>query len=85
MGQSIKTPQHLYFCKVLQFKGRKALHDMIANAELYPIRGLFQFCDYEKDIDDYYHERSGNERGVSTGWKSLDALYRVCKSFAHHH
>lgn len=63
--------------EVLQFKGRKALHDMIANAELYPIRGLFQFCDYEKDIDDYYHERSGNERGVSTGWKSLDALYRV--------
>lgn len=63
--------------EVLQFKGRKALQDMIANAELYPIRGLFQFCDFDKEIDDYYHERLGNEHGVSTGWKVLDSLYRV--------
>lgn len=62
---------------MLQFKGRKALSDMIETSELYPIRGLFQFCDFDKEIDDYYHERSGNEQGVSTGWKSLDSLYKV--------
>eukprot|EP00250_Pteridium_aquilinum_P035570 c9670_g1_i1 orf=143-2269(+) len=63
--------------EVLQFKGHKALQDMITNAELYPIRGLFQFCDFDKEMDDYYHERLGNEQGVSTGWRSLDPLYRV--------
>lgn len=71
-GMPCKDPM-----EVLQFKGRKALQDMIANAELYPIRGLFQFCDFDKEIDDYYHERLGNEHGVSTGWKALDSLYRV--------
>ncbi|KAH6558315.1 hypothetical protein KP509_1Z069600 [Ceratopteris richardii] len=63
--------------EVLKLKGPQALSDMIASAELFPIHGLFQFREYEKLIEDYYWERSGNEQGVSSGWKSLDPFYRV--------
>ncbi|KAI5081943.1 hypothetical protein GOP47_0001686 [Adiantum capillus-veneris] len=63
--------------EVLRLKGSQALQDMIKNAELYPLHGLFRFCYFEKEIDDFYHERSGYEQGVSSGWKSLDPFYRV--------
>ncbi|MCO5598063.1 hypothetical protein L7F22_052153 [Adiantum nelumboides] len=63
--------------EVLRLKGPQALQDMIKNAELYPVHGLFRFCFFEKEIDDFYHERSGYEQGVSSGWKSLDPFYRV--------
>lgn len=63
--------------EVLVAHGIEALKEMIKNAELYPIRGLFRFCDFHKEIDDYYLLRLGDELGVSTGWSSLDSLYRV--------
>lgn len=63
--------------QVLEVHGKEALQNMIANAELYPIRGLFRFSDFGKEIDDYYHQSFGDELGVSTGWKGLDQHYRV--------
>ncbi|ERN14768.1 hypothetical protein AMTR_s00032p00034370 [Amborella trichopoda] len=63
--------------EVLMHLGPQALRDVIENAELYPIRGLFRFDDYFDEIDAYYHRILGNELGVSTGWRSLDDLYNV--------
>ncbi|CAA0832269.1 Twinkle homolog protein-chloroplastic/mitochondrial [Striga hermonthica] len=63
--------------EVLMFMGPDALRDVIEAAELYPIRGLFNFKDYIGEIDDYYHQSLGYELGVSTGWRALNDLYNV--------
>ncbi|KAK1278547.1 hypothetical protein QJS04_geneDACA014432 [Acorus gramineus] len=62
--------------EVLMYLGREALKNVIENAELYPIRGLFTFSDYFHEIDAYYR-CCGYELGVSTGWKALNDLYKV--------
>lgn len=59
--------------------GPGVLRDVVENAELYPIRGLFRFSDYSEDIDAYYHQTAGYEFGVSTGWKALKDLYNVSR------
>ncbi|OMO82630.1 hypothetical protein COLO4_22894 [Corchorus olitorius] len=63
--------------KVLMYLGPNALKDVIDNAEIYPIRGLFNFSDFFDEIDKYYHRTLGYEFGVSTGWRALDDLYNV--------
>ncbi|KAK9267244.1 hypothetical protein L1049_009666 [Liquidambar formosana] len=63
--------------EVLMYLGAEVLKEVIENAELYPIRGLFNFKDYFDEIDAYYHQTLGYEFGVSTGWKSLNELYNV--------
>ena len=63
--------------EVLCNLGKDGVKDLIRNAELYPIRGLFDFRQFFKEIDDYYYLRLGDERGVSTGWRSLDEIYRI--------
>ncbi|KAK1280204.1 hypothetical protein QJS04_geneDACA022393 [Acorus gramineus] len=62
--------------EVLMYFGPEALKNVIENAELYPIRGLFNFSDYFHEIDAYYRCH-GYELGVSTGWEALNNLYRV--------
>ena len=57
--------------------GAGVLKEVIENAELYPIKGLFNFGDYFDEIDSYYNQALGNEFGVSTGWRTLDGLYNV--------
>ncbi|XP_054793083.1 twinkle homolog protein, chloroplastic/mitochondrial-like [Prosopis cineraria] len=59
------------------YLGAGALRETIENAELYPIRGLFNFRDFFDEIDAYYHRTLGYEFGVSTGWRNLDYLYNV--------
>ncbi|XP_050223566.1 twinkle homolog protein, chloroplastic/mitochondrial [Mercurialis annua] len=63
--------------EVLMYLGPAALREVIANAELYPIRGLFNFKDYFNEIDAFYYRTAGLECGASTGWRSLDGLYNV--------
>ncbi|KAK7303608.1 hypothetical protein RJT34_14518 [Clitoria ternatea] len=63
--------------EVLMYLGPEALRDAIENAELYPIRGLFNFRDYFDEIDAYYHRTLGYEIGVPTGWDNLNELYNV--------
>nr|XP_027087092.1 twinkle homolog protein, chloroplastic/mitochondrial-like isoform X1 [Coffea arabica] len=63
--------------EVLMFLGPGVLREVIENAELYPIRGLFDFKNFFVDIDAYYHQTLGYELGVSTGWRALDQLYNV--------
>ncbi|KAJ7562844.1 hypothetical protein O6H91_03G086300 [Diphasiastrum complanatum] len=63
--------------EVLVRLGKEALRAVVEKSELYPIRGLFPFSNFYKEIDDYYHLRLGDERGVSTGWLGLDEFYRV--------
>lgn len=59
------------------YVGSGVLREVIDNAELYPIRGLFTFKDFFDEINAYYHRTLGYEFGVSTGWKSLNHLYNV--------
>ncbi|KAI8524659.1 hypothetical protein RHMOL_Rhmol13G0165100 [Rhododendron molle] len=63
--------------EVLMYMGPGLLKEVIENAELYPIQGLFNFRDYFDDIDSYYHRTLGYEFGASTGWRCLDQLYNV--------
>jgi hypothetical protein len=63
--------------QVLFYLGPQALRKVIEDAELYPIRGLFAFKDFFPEIDDYYLGIRGDELGISTGWKSVDDLYKV--------
>ncbi|XP_027185306.1 twinkle homolog protein, chloroplastic/mitochondrial [Coffea eugenioides] len=63
--------------EVLMFLGPGVLREVIENAELYPIRGLFDFKNFFVDIDAYYHQTLGYDLGVSTGWRALDQLYNV--------
>ncbi|GAB2280877.1 hypothetical protein Dimus_015500 [Dionaea muscipula] len=69
------------YCKdaneVLVCLGPAVLKEVIDNAELYPIRGLFGFKDYFQEIDAYYHRVLGDELGLTTGWRCLDELYNV--------
>jgi hypothetical protein len=65
------------YLQVLMFSGPLALRDIIENAELYPIRGLFQFSDYFPEIDAYYNRTLGYEFGASTGWTALNEIYNV--------
>lgn len=64
------------------YLGADALKEVIANAELYPVQGLFRFQDYFDEIDAYYNCFLGNEVGVSTGWRSVDNLYKVTALFS---
>ncbi|KAJ1414365.1 TOPRIM domain [Sesbania bispinosa] len=63
--------------EVLMYLGPDALKEVIENAELYPIRGLFNFRNYFDEIDAYYHRTLGYEVGISTGWNNLNELYNV--------
>lgn len=63
--------------EVLMFMGPDVLREVIESAELYPIKGLFNFRDYFSEIDAYYHQTLGSELGISTGWKAMDDLYNV--------
>ncbi|KAF3450216.1 hypothetical protein FNV43_RR06296 [Rhamnella rubrinervis] len=63
--------------EVLMYLGPDALKEVIENAELYPIRGLFSFGDYFDEINAYYHRTLGYEFGVPTGWGALNELYNV--------
>ena len=62
------------------FLGPQALKKVIEGAELYPIRGLFNFRDFFSEIDSYYLGICGDELGVPTGWKCMDELYKVSTS-----
>ena len=64
------------------FSGPLALRDIIENAELYPIRGLFQFSDYFPEIDAYYNRTLGFEYGASTGWTALNEIYNVSPEYS---
>lgn len=59
------------------YLGPEKLKEIINNAELYPIQGLFSFKNYFHEIDAYYHRVLGDELGLSTGWRSLDEYYNV--------
>lgn len=59
------------------YLGPDELRGVIENAELYPIKGLFNFRDYFDEIDSYYHQTVAFDLGVSTGWRTLNELYNV--------
>ena len=60
---------------VLVSFGPEVLRECLENSEPYPIEGTFQTSELEDDLV-AFHSR-GFERGLSTGWGSLDELYTV--------
>ena len=76
---SIKWPEG---CKdandTLQKHGMAAMRQAVEAPEAFPIRGLFEFKNFQDDILNYYGLKDADERrGVSTGWKNVDQHYRV--------
>jgi len=64
---------------VLVIHGKDAAVQVIETAKPMPIDGLYTVSDIKGDMDLMYSE--GFKRGLSTGWKSLDELYRCsCKN-----
>ncbi|CAH9077122.1 unnamed protein product [Cuscuta epithymum] len=63
--------------EVLMYLGPDVLREVIETAELYPIKGLFNFKDFDDEINSYYYQTAPFDRGVSTGWRSLNELYNV--------
>ena len=75
------------FARVRWPEGCKDAHDLltkhgveevqwyIEHATPYPIEGAVGIADYHEEILRLYEQ--GRPRGVSTGWSTLDALYRV--------
>ena len=59
------------------YLGADALKELVENAELYPIKGLFSFRDFFDEIDSYFYRTVGDEFGISTGWRGVDSLYNV--------
>ena len=59
------------------YMGPTILKEVIESAELYPLKGLFNFRDYIDEIDAYYYRALGYELGVSTGWRGLNEIYNV--------
>ncbi|XP_052487708.1 primase homolog protein isoform X2 [Gossypium raimondii] len=56
--------------EVLMYLGPSVLKDIIDNAELYPIRGLFNFSSFFDEIDQYYHQNVVYEFGGDTTYQS---------------
>jgi len=63
------------------FLGPQALRKVIEDAELYPIRGLFHSKISSQRLIITFLEYMVMSFGIHTGWKSLDDLYKVKKSF----
>eukprot|EP00798_Chlamydomonas_sp_ICE-L_P015165 gene15165-21236_t len=62
---------------VLSLFGKAELLHMVTTATPCPVNGVFQFNDYSGAIWDYYNQVHPEQKGVSTGWPSLDTLYKV--------
>ncbi|GER41548.1 nucleic acid binding protein [Striga asiatica] len=60
--------------EVLMFMGPDGLRDVIEAAELYPIRCLFNFKDYNDEIDDYYHQSLGYVFGATISGAGLETV-----------
>ncbi|KAB2028713.1 hypothetical protein ES319_D05G114800v1 [Gossypium barbadense] len=58
--------------EVLMYLGPSVLKDIIDNAELYPIRGLFNFSSFFDEIDQYYHQNVVYEFGGDTTYRARE-------------
>lgn len=61
--------------EVLVKHGADELRSCIDDAREFPIAGVVSVSDVRKELDLLYHE--GVQRGLSTGWRSLDEYYTV--------
>jgi twinkle protein len=60
---------------VLMNHGAKVLRECIATAEPFPVEGEARVSSLASDVRRFYE--NGQERGKSTGWKTLDEFYTV--------
>jgi twinkle protein len=61
--------------EVLTNHGVEAVRAVIDAAKPFPVEGLYDVADITADVIELH--RDGFQRGLSTGWKSLDAYYTV--------
>lgn len=61
---------------LLRHSGPDALREAIEKAEPFPIEGVLELTDFERDIDALYEH--GHKRGLETGWREVDRLYTIC-------
>jgi twinkle protein len=61
--------------EVLVTHGSEMLRDKISQARHYPVEGIFEITDLQKQILNLY--RDGSEGGLSPGWPSVKELYTV--------
>lgn len=58
--------------------GAEKLRQLVQAAERTPIKGLKLFSDYEEEITALYNNEADDEDyGLSTGWDTVDAIYKV--------
>jgi twinkle protein len=60
---------------VLVKHGAKALRKVIDSATPFPIEGVFSIGDLKGDLEQLYDR--GPDRGLSTGWDSVDRIYTI--------
>lgn len=64
--------------EVLQKKGQKELRAAIESATPWPVQGLCTFHDFYQEVYEYFRMGTQNQEvGFSTGWDSVDELYKV--------
>lgn len=57
--------------------GRDAVAAAVSGAYVWPIMGLERFSDHALELLTYYDTPNMDQIAVSTGWASLDGLYKV--------
>jgi len=62
-------------------KGKQALKDLIAQAEPYPIEGIYRASDYAEQVISIWHGRI--QKPLSTGFPLLDQIYKVMPGTFH--
>lgn len=60
--------------EVLLFHGKEILAQVIANAQPYPVEGVFSVHDIADGLDAIFN--GGLPQGFSTGWRNVDELYQ---------
>jgi len=61
--------------ETLMAEGVEGLRLCIANAQPYPIEGIYSVGDLKKDAMEYY--RNGAQKGLSTSWSSVDDFMTI--------
>jgi len=58
--------------------GEEVVMECIALAADYPVAGIESFAGHRESINEYF-KSGGAVRGLSTGWRNLDAMWRIAK------
>lgn len=63
------------FNEVLQRLGKPAIQQLVEDRKPYPVDGIFDASEFFADLDDFL--KNGSQRGLSTGFASLNEWYTI--------